>query len=161
MSIANFVFTETSPGAAGTVASSQAVQNASSYFPSGVAGPMEDYDAVLIAAELKGATGDVLDVYVQMSPDMGLNWYDIVHFAQLTAGVALKSYLAPISNATTTTAPTLTGKNLVPALAVNTVVNGAFSDRMRLVMVAGAATSLGAAVVVRIMPQRSWDREGR
>ncbi len=34
-------------------------------------------------------------------------------------------------------------------------MNGAFSDRMRLVMVAGAGTSAGAPVNVTIAPQRN------
>jgi hypothetical protein len=40
------------------------------------------------------------------------------------------------------------------------VVNGAFSDRLRLVMVAGVSTTAGAPVVVRICPQRARIREG-
>lgn len=155
MSRACWIFNETSPAAAGTAVSSQAVQNQASFLPNGVAGPMSDYDAVDIVADLVGATGGVLDIYVQGSPDDGANWYDIVHFPQLSAGHAAVSYQAPISNATTTTVPIVVGKNLAPALAVNTVVNGAFSDRMRLVMVAGTSTSAGAAVVIRIAPQRS------
>ena len=161
MSLANFVFTETTPAAAGTVASLAAVQNAASYLPSGVAGPMDEYDAVDVIAEIQGATGGNLDVYVQTSPDGGINWYDIIHFPQATAASAVKYYQAPISNATATTAPVVVGKNLVPALAANVVVNGAFSDRMRLVFVAGAGTSAGAVVVVRVVPQRSAVKLGK
>lgn len=155
MARALFIFNETSPAAAGTSASSQPVQNAGSNFPIGVAGPMSDYDAVDVIADLTGATGGTLDVYLQISPDDGQNWYDIIHFSQLAAGAALASYQAPLSNATVTNSPIKVGKNLSPALAASTVVNGAFSDRMRLVMVAGSGTSAGAPVVVRIAPQRA------
>lgn len=119
---------------------------------------MANFDAVDVIAELKGATGGTLDVYVQISPDDGNNWYDIIHFAQLAGSAAAIVYQAPISNATATTAPTAVGKNMSPALAGTgsgspAVVNGAFSDRMRLVMVAGSGTSAGASVVVRVAPQ--------
>ena len=155
MSRAIFVFSETSPAAPGTAVSSQSVQSAGGNLATGVAGPMADYDAVDVIAELKGATGGTLDVYVQISPDDGISWYDLIHFQQLASAAAVMYYQAPVSNATTTTQPILVGKNLVPALAVNTVVNGAFSDRMRLVMVAGVSTTVGAPVIVRISPQRA------
>jgi hypothetical protein len=150
-----FRFIETSPNAAGTAASTQPVQNAAAYLPSGHAGPMQDYDAVDVIAELVGATGGTLDVYLQISPDDGATFYDVVHWPQLTAGGSAVTYQSPISNATTTTAPTVIGKGLVPALAANTVVNGAFSDRMRLIMVAGSSTSAGAVVRVTVAPQRA------
>jgi hypothetical protein len=172
MSLANFVFTETSPGAGGTAASSAPVQNAASYLPAGVCGPCDEYDAVDVIAELQGKSaggtniGDTLDVYVQTSPDGGINWYDIIHFPQLASGASVKYYQAPISNATTTTSPTLVGKGLSPALSSGvmnsgSVVNGAFSDRMRLVMVAGPATAVGAPVIVRVVPQRSAVKMGK
>lgn len=160
MSRANFVFTETSPSGPGTAASFQPVQNAGSNFAAGVAGPMQDYDAVDVIAELKGATGGTLDVYVQISPDDGANWYDIIHFQQLAPGAATAYYQSPISNATTTTSPVTVGKGLNVALAPNVTVNGAFSDRLRLVLVAGVSTTAGAPVVVRVCPQRARIREG-
>ena len=160
MSRAYFEFNETSPSAPGTAASSQAVLNAGNYFPAGVAGPMADYDAVDIIAELKGATGGTLDVTVQMSPNDSGAWFDIIHFTQLAGSAAAIIYQAPISNATTTTAPVVIGKNLSPALAAGVVVNGTFSDRLRLVMVAGSGTSAGAPVTVRVQPQRSETSRG-
>jgi hypothetical protein len=106
-----------------------------------------------------GATGGTLDVYVQTSPDGGLSWFDIIHFVQLAGGGPAVKYSSPISQSTTTAVPTVVGKNLAPALSAAAVVNGAFSDRMRLVMVAGSGTSVGAAVIVRLAPQRSRTRE--
>lgn len=155
-----FLFSETSPAAAGTAASSQPVTGAeSANLPGGVAGFFDDYDAINVVCDLVGATGGTLDVYVQISPDQGSTWYDVIHYPQLSAGAAAVSYDTPLSNATTTTAPQKVGKGLSPALPANAAVNGAFSDRMRLVMVAGAGTSAGAAVIVRAQAQRARLRE--
>ena len=156
--ISPLIFSETSPNAPGTAVSSQPVQNVTGPYPPGVATPIDDSDALDILAELVGATGGTLDVYVQCSPDGGLNWTEIAHFAQLANGAAAVKYQAPISLYTNLTQPVVVGKNLVPALAVNTVVNGAFSDRVRLLFVAGAGTTAGAAVKVTVTPQRAYPR---
>lgn len=151
--IGTFIFSETSPNAAGTVASSQAVTNSTI---AGVAAPLDDWDAIDVTAEFGGATGGTLDVYIQVSPDQGASWYDIIHFSQATALSAMKFYQAPLSLATTTTAPVAVGKNLSPSLGAGSasVVNGAWCDRARLVMVAGTGTSAGTSVVVKMAPQR-------
>lgn len=159
MPVQNFVFSETSPNAAGNAASSQSVTNTFVGLPAGVLGFVDDYESLDVAAEIQGATGGTLDVYLQVSPDQGLNWYDVIHWAQATAGSAVKYYQAPLSQATNTTAPVQVGKNLAPALGAGVAVNGAFTDRMRLVMVAGTGTTLGVAVVVRICAQRMRIRE--
>lgn len=166
--IGNFVFTETSPSAPGTVASSQPVQNAANYLPAGVCGPLDDWEALDVIIEIQGATGGALAVYLQGSPDGGSTWYDLIAWPSATAASPLKFYQSPLSLATTTSYPVLVGKNLVPALVyaaptggnVGTgVVNGAFSDRVRLVMVAGVGTTAGSVVVCRIAPQRVRVRE--
>jgi hypothetical protein len=155
--LANFIFVENSPAAPGTVASSQPVQNTASWAPNGVAAPLHEYDALTMSAELVGATGGTLDVYVQISTDL-VNWFDIVHFTQLTNGGSAVKWLVPMSNSTTTTVPTAVGMNLSPALSAGSggaVVNGAFTDRMRLVFVAGSGTSAGAKVTIRVALQSS------
>lgn len=152
-----YVFVETSPGAPGTAVSSLAVQN--SAFAAGIAGPLNDGDALDIVADLVGATGGTLDVYIQTSPDGGPSWYDAVHFPQLAAGAAAVKYRAPVSLFTNSVTPIVVGKNLTPSIAVNTVLNGAFGDRCRLVMVAGAGTSQGAAVRITVQAQRSFPRK--
>jgi hypothetical protein len=151
----NFVFSETSPSAAGTAASSQPVQNAGNFLAPGVAGPLQNFDAADIFAELTGATGGTLDVYLQRSPDDGVTWYDAVHFTQLASGGSAVIYSTALSNAQQTAAPVAVGKNLSPALGAGVTVNGPTSDRLRLVMVAGSGTSAGAAVTVRVMAQRA------
>jgi hypothetical protein len=161
MSLANFVFSEMSPNAATTAISSQPVQNAASYLPAGVAGPLDEFEAVDVTAELAGATGGTLDVYVQTSPDGGGTWYDAIHFPQLLSGASAVKYKAPVSLACATTAPSQVGKNGTPVLANAKVVGGAFSDRMRLVMVAGVGTTAGAPLIVRLCAQRSVTKLGK
>lgn len=156
--IAWFQFNETSPAAPGTAASSQSVQNANASFGAGVAGPLDDSDALDIVAELQGATGGTLDVYLQTSPDGGNNWFDLAHFPQLASAAAAIRYQAPVSLYTNSTVPVVVGKNLTPALAVNTVINGAYSNRMRIVMVAGTGTTAGAPVKITVMTQRTDPR---
>lgn len=164
MPIAHHVFTETSPAAPGTAASSQAVTNVAGYGTvPGVCALLDDYDAVDVVCEQQGATNGTLQIFVQVSPDGGINWYDVIAFPRMAAGQALAFYQVPLSLATTTNVPIPVGKNLSPALGVGVssgaVVNGAFTDRMRLVMSAGAGTSVGASVVVRVCPQRTRARE--
>ena len=67
-------------------------------------------------------------------------------------------YQAPLSLFTNSTSPVQVGKNLLPALAAGTIVQGAFSDRLRLVMVAGAGTTLGAPVRMTVGTQRQSPR---
>lgn len=156
---ANWIFAETSPSAPGTAASSQPVQNTASWAPAGVAAPLHEFDAINCVLEIGAtATGGTLDVYVQVSADEGITWTDIIHFKQHLTGDGNVIYEAPMSNATTTTAPTAVGKNLNPALSAGTtgtVINGAFSDRMRLVMVAGSGTTVGVTVNMKLFAQTS------
>jgi hypothetical protein len=148
-----FSFNETSPAAAGTAASSQAVTG--SVGPPGVAsGQLDDYSAIFIDASLQGATGGTIDVYIQNSPDQGVTWFDYAHFAQLAAAAPTVTYVASVAVGAQNLSLATVGKNLVPALAAGTVNGGAWGDRFRLVMVAGAGTSAGAPVAVRIVGQR-------
>ena len=155
--IGSFIFTEMSPSAAGTTVSSQPVSS-SNIAGNGIAAPLDDAEAIDIAVDMVGATGGTLDLYVQSSPDGGVNWYDIVHFPQLTAGAPAIKYQAPLSLFTNSTAPVQVGKNLLPALAAGAIVQGAFSDRLRLVMVAGSGTTLGALVRMTVGTQRQSPR---
>src|SRR5580658_9170036 len=160
MPLAQFVFSETSPSAAGAALSSQPVMGSvSSGMPSGQAGRFDDYASCFLAADLVGATGGTLDVYLQTTLDGGTSWYDLIHFAQLASGAGAISYAAPVSLSTGTTAPQVVGKGSVGGLAAGKVICGAFGDRCRLLMVAGTGTSAGAPVVVRLTAQRPRLRE--
>lgn len=157
--LATYIFNETSPAAPGTSASSQPVESSASWAASGVAaGILDDADALDISADLVGATGGTLDIYVQYSPDTGRNWYDLAHFPQLAAGAAAVKYRFGVGLIATASAPVVVGKNLSPALAASTVVQGPWGDRLRLVFVAGASTTAGAPVRVTIAAMRSYRR---
>lgn len=103
-----------------------------------------------VNAQLVGATGGVLDLYLQTSADGGTTWFDYAHFAQLAAGAAAVNVRFGVSRYAQQSTIVTVGKNLVPALAVGTVVGGPFGDRMRLVAVAGASTTVGAAVTIQM-----------
>ena len=147
-------FTETSPSAPGTTASSQLVSGSAG--PAGIAsGQLDDYVAISIEAVLQGATGGTLDVYIQNSPDMGLSWYDYAHFAQMASAAPVIRYVASIAVGAQNLTLITVGTNLSPALAAGTVLGGPWGDRFRLVMVAGAGTSVGAPIGIRMCAQRS------
>lgn len=109
------------------------------------------YSAGMILAQLVGATGGTLDVYSQTSPDGGVTWSDYIHMTQLAAGAAaiIKGYAVgagcgPIGAAAGATV----GINLAPALTSGAAAGGDFGDRMRILLVAGAGTTVGAAIVL-------------
>lgn len=106
-----------------------------------------------VEAALVGATGGTLDLYLQTSPDGGTTWVDYAHFAQLAAGAAASFVRFGVARHAQQTTITTVGRALVPALAVGTVVGGPFGDRMRLVAVAGAGTSAGAAITILLRVQ--------
>jgi len=114
------------------------------------------FDAIKIEAELQGATGGTLDVYIQVSHD----WHpilqtgkfvDYVHFTQLAAAASPIIYNV---DPALTNSITVIGKNLVPALAAGTVAGGYWGDAMRLLFVAGASTSAGALQTVTVIGKR-------
>lgn len=125
----------TSPTAAGTVAQAPVVG----------LGP---YKTMSLYAQLTGATGGTLDIYLQYSPDGGTTWVDWGHFAQIAAGAAaINRALGFAKDVQQLTAQTV-GTGTSPALAAGTFVGGDWGDRLRVVAVAGAGTSAGAAQVL-------------
>jgi hypothetical protein len=162
MPIRTLVFNETSPASAITAVSSLAVAGSDVAVPLGVAGfALDDYDSIDVFASLQGATGGALDVYLQVSPDEGQNWYDAVHWPQITAAHAVVYYRCSLTTKyqTLSDSPTVVGLNGTPALAVNTVCQGMGFDRARLVFVAGASTSAGAKQSVTLACHRMRVRE--
>jgi hypothetical protein len=134
---------ETTPAAASTVASAS------------LAAGLGGFDSGVITAELVGATGGTLDVYIQWSNDGGTTWYDLVHFPQLAAAAPAVKYSAPLLRLGQQATPTVIGKNTTPVLAANTIVAGEFGDRLRALYVAGASTSAGASVTIIFHATRS------
>lgn len=127
----------TSPAAASTVAQT----------PVRGFGPFRD---LWIYAELTGATGGTLDIYLQTTYDGGTTWVDYAHFPQLAAGAGVILRTWAVSARAQQTTLTTVGKGTSPALAANTIVGGMFGDQFRVVAVAGAATSAGAAQVIQL-----------
>jgi hypothetical protein len=108
-------------------------------------------DRLVIDALLRGATGGTLDVYLQRK--LGTDsWTDLCHFAQQAAAGAQKRYTCTITGDGATIVETGVGTDAAPgvALAVNTLVNVMPGDDVRIVFVAGAATSAGASQSITI-----------
>lgn len=145
-------FVETSPAAPGTSPSSVALVGSSGAAGVASAEPIDltQFSSLSVTAALVGATGGPLDIYLQTSFDGGTTWVDYAHFPQLLAGAAPVKYAFTTSMNAQNAAPVVVGNNTTPALAVNTVVGGAWGDRFRLLFVAGAATTVGAAVAVTL-----------
>jgi len=113
--------------------------------------------AVRIDAVLVGATGGVLDVYIQrkIAPNV---WVDWAHFPQLAAGASAVAYSLIVQAANVGTPLTGTASQTIasiatagndatptPALAAATLTLNHPGDMIRVVFVAGASTSAGGA----------------
>lgn len=134
-----FTISDTSPAAASTAVGSS------------VTG-LSLYPYLRIDADLVGATGGTLDIYLQRLIKPGF-WSDWLHFAQLAAGAAAIRYSAVACHALSTTITTNNrGTDAAPgvSLAAATFVGGHPGDVVRAVYVAGASTSAGAVVTVDI-----------
>lgn len=128
---------QTSPSSATTVAAT------------GVTG-FALYDAITIVATVAGTTGGTLDVCVQHSPD-GVTWYDYVHFPQALAAAASVIYAyPPVANDNIV----VIGKDTTPLLAAGSAAGGVWFDRLRVLFVAGAGTSVGAVQSVNVLCSR-------
>lgn len=150
-----YKFTETSPAAPGGAASSQVVTGSGPNVLAGVAQyNLDAATGLFVVAQLVGATGGPLDVYLQHSPDYGLTWVDYAHFTQLAAAAPAVKYQFAVSSSAQVLTPVTVGINNAPALAAGTVVGGAWGERFRLWMVAGALTTVGAPVSVTLVATR-------
>ena len=138
-----FTISDTTPASASTAVGD--VINGLAYF-----------DEVTIHASLVGATGGTLDVYLQRKIAAD-TWVDWCHFAQLASGASAVRFTVPMSNpATSATVAVGIGTDAAPgvALAANTFIGGHPGNTVRAVYVAGASTSAGAAVVIRLACRR-------
>lgn len=119
-------------------------------------GGLADYPHLTVHAELVGAAGGTLDVYLQRKVNTN-EWQDWIHFPQLAAGAAAVKYAAAVQHAST--APVVVGETNdagttgAPALAANTVAPGHPGDTVRVLAVAGAGAA-AAAVKVSIIARR-------
>lgn len=133
----------TSPDSAST-----AVLAASAGYPAKLVG-LEKFSHLEVIADLVGAAGGTLDVYLQTSHD-GLRWNDYAHFAQLADGAAAVTKAFAVSRTGQQLSITTIGKDNTPALAANAVLGGEFGDELRVLCVAGAGTSAGATLTILV-----------
>ena len=133
----NLVFT--SPAAAGT----ETVGNIQTLTP---------YRSIILAAELAGATGGPLDVYLQVRANTAA-FYDWVHFPQIAAGASVAYYLIAASRGAQSSGITLVGRGTTPVIADNTFVGGDFGDRINVVCTAGVGTSAGGLCQINVRAQ--------
>jgi hypothetical protein len=159
--LAQYIFNETSPSTASTNAvSSQPVTGVYNASGPGIASSkmLDDAAGITVVAELIGATGGTLDIFLQGgNPDGG--WFDVVHFAQLAAGAAAINYSTQISNLAqpSSAAPVAVGTGVhsgSTGLAAGTTVQGLAYSMYRLLMCSGSGTTAGAAVKVYLTAQR-------
>src|SRR5476649_1295708 len=140
--------TGASPAAAGTT-----VPGATNLNEGGglLIGITQESVAVVDALIVAPAVG-TLDVVIQSSIDADQagagNWYDVVRFPQALAAAAAIRYVATLSRGfnKVVAAPTLTGDSSggTLTLAVNTLIPDALGNALRIVLVAGVGTSVGA-----------------
>lgn len=139
--------TETSPASSGTtVSTARALYG------------LDAFDSIMIVAVLQGATGDTLDVYLQVSENDSTLWVDYAHFPQIAAGAAATTRVWTVSRHAQGLSLTTVGTGNTPALAANTIVGGDFGERMRVVFVAGASTSAGASQTIHLIGSASKRR---
>lgn len=144
MAFRYWTISDTTPAAASTVAGDEI-------------GGFDEYDWIRIDADLVGATGGALDVYLQRLIKPGA-WSDYIHFAQLASGAVAIRYSAIGSHGLSTTITTSNISAQSPptvSLAAATFLGGHPGKVLRAVYVAGAGTSAGALVNIYISGFRS------
>ncbi len=128
---------ETTPNAAGTVASKEI-------------GGLDRFGYLMIDAKLAGPANGTLDVYLQrkiVEEDGTAHWVDWVHFATVTAGAAAAWFtLTP----TASSGIVSIGAETSPGLAANTVVGGHPGSRVRALWKSGTGTTAGAEQMIQI-----------
>lgn len=128
--------------------------SASTAVGAGVASGFQDVTSLSIVATLTGATGGVLDVYLQTSFDGGTTWYDYAHWTQISAAAAAVTKVWHMHRSIAVSTIATIGSGSTPALAANAINGGAWGNAFRLVYVAGASTSAGAVQTVRLFGWR-------
>lgn len=123
---------------------------------------LSKYAAIRVDAVVQGATGGALDIYIQrkIAPNV---WVDWAHLPQLLAGASVVAYSFTVAAANLGTAVNNTASATIaavttrgndatpsPGLAVGTLDLNHPGDFIRVVYVAGASTSAGAAQIVTV-----------
>jgi hypothetical protein len=126
----------------------------------GLVSRLDEWENLLITSALTGATGGVLDVYLQTSYDEGTRWVDYAHFAQVSNGQGLTKSSSRVTKFQGVSNFPSVGFDGSPALAANTVIGGPFGQQMRLVLVAGSGTTAGAFQNVTLYGSRSIQFRG-
>jgi hypothetical protein len=126
----------------------------------GTAFGLDEYGDVTIDAAVLGATGGTLDIYFQSTvkgpPQVAkeaARWFDVAHLPQLANGAAALRWVFQITRSRGAPAATVSvtsdvSVNGTSSLAVNTILSQALGDGIRMVLVAGASTTAGAALVI-------------
>lgn len=108
------------------------------------ASKLERFAEVQVVVQIRGVSGDTLDVYLQRKVANNV-WADWAHFPQAAAGAAVKTYHVSMGSTTTIT-EVGSGTDAAPgqALAANTFVGGHPGSDLRVVSVAGGTASAAA-----------------
>lgn len=118
---------------------------------------MAKFKEVEIIGDLVGATGGTLDVYLQCKINQAgtIKWVDWLHFAQLASGASAIRYRVSTAQTAASATPVTVGlgtdASAGVALAAATFAGGPPTDTVRIVTVAGASTSAGAAIKITLV----------
>lgn len=112
---------------------------------------LDEFQEIHIEADLVGATGGTLDVYIQrkLADDL---WRDWIHFPTISAGGGAVKYSVP-PGYTKDIYTVGGGTDASPgiALAADTFVGGHPGNTIRAVYDAGPSTSAGTGVTIRVL----------
>jgi len=117
---------------------------------------LHEWDWFTLIGRLAGATGGALDVYLQSEIYDGV-WVDWVHFKQVAAAAAAAYHSFDSMMAESATIVTGGGNDSTPgvALAAGKMAFAHPGKRIRVVSVAGAGTSAGAAQALYLTKWRN------
>lgn len=148
-------WSETSPSAASSIASSHQVTGSTGAETGAALGVLsaamvDEFEILSVVGEFAGNTNGTLDVFVQTF--VAGHWYDFCHIKQQGAGASMVRNQYVAGRATQVTG-TLIGIDSSPALANDTIVGGVWGESFRLWIVSGAGTTVGTAVKVTLAAQ--------
>lgn len=151
--VITYTITGTSPAAPGSAVVGSAVDL--SLLPGGSGNGLDVIDDIDVIAATHGATGGVLDLVLQTSPD-GVTYTDWMHFTQIAAAAG-NAFQRAMSSHDAQQNPVAVGQGTTTALAATTTAGGP-QRFIRLVAVAGASTTAGATQTITLMAKGSRAR---